>query len=311
MQQLSLDDEMSSSTPGGSNGGGREGRRATQLPGWLRRDFLEVQAGPGRQTVRPLAASSPPAPSLIGGVVFSPPRRAGGRGKKSRSDIQSTPVSAGRRDASSYFLEEKEKAAGDDSGEMDEELLQIGAASVTGSLAAAVQVLKDTFEEDVRVQGESQDCLQRVGAFLSEQGLQVSAGDEAWRERQEATSVEEEVGAGPELQEEQGQEVGQGLGLAAARTVQEPGQVEQEEVQEQGEQDILPSLEDSEDKDSGDKEDSDDEDCSDNGEELEQDTSLEIPAPGVEEDKEGEEEPPILVDPPRFQISQKLHGRFR
>ena len=77
-------------------------------------------------------------------------------------------------------------------------MLRNGAESVAGSLAAAVEVLEDTFEEDVRIPGESQDCLQRCGAFLDQQGLQVGSGGEAPRMQREDAAQEEkeDVGVG-------------------------------------------------------------------------------------------------------------------
>ena len=68
----------------------------------------------------------------------------------------------------------------------------------------------------VRVLGESQECLDRIGEFIGSRGLP---------RREVQGEAVEEVGAGQGEQEDQGQEEGQGLGLTAART----GQVAEEE----------------------------------------------------------------------------------
>ena len=115
-----------------------------------------------------------------------------------------TPVSTGRKNAASFFLEEEERgksndeegeaegqedvreqenpestAEEEDQGGDDEEWLPRGAAAVAGSLAEAARTLTENDSEEelqsgadeqnpVRIQGESQDLLDRTGEFLQE-----------------------------------------------------------------------------------------------------------------------------------------------
>ena len=129
---------------------------------------------------------------------------------------QSTPVSARRRDAASFFREEAEGpegAAGDESEELDANLLRDEAAAVIGCLETAAPAIDDTEEEQVRIFGESQDCLGRCGVFLQRMGLEEGDQGEAQRRREEVGQEgleaqeagggcgEEGIGGGIEVQE--------------------------------------------------------------------------------------------------------------
>ena len=190
---------------------------------------------------------------MVGGVHVSPPRLTVGRGRRGRRGSQRTPVSAGRRNAASFFLEEEERgrvreAEGwEDEGEQenpesaaeeegqggdDQEWLPVGAAAVVGCLAEAARALDESdIEEElqeevdkihpVRVQGESQELLDRNREFL--QGLAAARAEEEQVEEEEQV-----LDLGPDRTgEEQVEEEAQVLGLAADRTGE--GQVEEEE----------------------------------------------------------------------------------
>ena len=90
-------------------------QRQTRPPGHLADYQVEGVTARRRSTPTPEESQTTAgAPSLVGGVVHTPRRSPGGRGRKARQGRQQTPVSAGRRSALSFFLEEQKRQQQED-----------------------------------------------------------------------------------------------------------------------------------------------------------------------------------------------------